>query len=218
MKLPTSRNFGWTLKTLTTAHTEFNTLPSGRIELIIHHEKINGITVEMLQWWFQNFPYLMVIKNGQKYTSYDLWHPFDHIAVSVNQEKSIVEPGDTITINECFQRNSENYLNEKATIFYFQKDGFGMQGKLFGKTIMQLLHKFEQVEGGVLYKSRMILGLENGLLKFIVNKLIVPKKFGPSKANAWLLHNVEEVGCFENFLSDLYVRRNQGNQINLDIS
>ena len=217
MELPVVRNFGWTLKTLSSAHTEINNLPSGQIEFIIHHEKINGITIEMLQWWFQKFPYLTVIKSGQKYTSYDLWHPFDHIAVTVDQEKSIVEQGDTININECFQRNSVNYLNEKAIIFYFQKDGFGMQRKLFGKTIMQLLHKFEQVDGGVLYKSRMILGLENGFLKFIVNKYIIPKKFGQLKANAWLRHNVEEVGCFENFLSDLYVRRNQGNQIDLDV-
>lgn len=216
MNLPTSRNFGWTLKTLSSAQTEINTLPSGQVELLINHQTIMGINTDMLLWWFEHFPFLEIIKDGVKYSAYDLWHPFDHIAVFGNKEKGKVEQGDELTINECFQRNPKYYLKEKAIVFYFREDGFGLQGEKFGMPIMQLVHKFKNIEDGVSYKSRMILGVDSGFLKFFINKIIIPRKFGKQKANAWLRHNVEEVGCFENFLAEIYAKRNAENIINLD--
>lgn len=37
------------------------------------------------------------------------------------------------------------------------------------------------------------------------------------KAQVWLKHNIEEVGCFENFLPQLYTNRNQGDVIKFEI-
>lgn len=217
MKLPDKRDFGWTLKSIHSAHTEINNLPNGQVELIIHHEKIKGITIEMLQWWFERFPYLTIFKGGQKFTAYDLWHPLDHVGVYADPKNEILKQGDHVTICECFQRDLKFYGKGKALIYYFRKDGFGLQVLKSGIKIMQLLHKFEPVEGGVSYKSRMLVGLEKGLFKNFVNKVIIPNNFGPEKANAWLQHNVEEVGCFENFLEDIYSKRAQGKSINLDL-
>jgi hypothetical protein len=107
-------------------------------------------------------------------------------------------------------------LNAKTKIFYFSRDGFGINSHVFGLPIFSLLHNFQNTTDGVQYNSRMLLGLNKGILRTIINNLIVPKKFGKDRARAWLKHNIEEVGCFENFLSDIYARRDQGRHINLD--
>lgn len=216
MKLPQIREFGWKLKPLETAHTEVNTLPTGQTELIIKHDVIRGITVEMLWWWFECFANLKVTIQGNEYPAYHLWHPYDHIAVHADSHDQALRQGDHLMINECFQRNRDYYMKENAFVYYLQKDGIGLRGTKFGKTLMQLNHGFKQVSDGVQYDSRMVLGVDTGMLRLIANNVIIPRLFGQQKAKAWLRHNVEEVGCFENFLAQLYEKRGQGAHIILD--
>ena len=210
MELPEKRNFGWDLKPFDSAHTEVNILPSGQTELIIDHSFIKGIRADMLVWWFQHFPYLTVTKGGRKYTAYDLWHPYDHVHVGAKKDKRKIEEGDYFIIQECFGRNTAYCVDEKATIFYLKEDGIGFRAYKFGLQTLQLLHKFKDVEGGVHYRSRMVLGVEKGILKSYINNKVIPKKFGPEKAKAWLKHNIEEVGCFEHFLKGIYEKRTDG--------
>ena len=115
-----------------------------------------------------------------------------------------------------FQRDPKNVVNEKALISTLDNSSMGLQAHVLGQTLLDLRHSFENVDGGVHYYSRMVLGLEKGLLKPIINGLAVPRRFSEAKAAAWLTHNVEEVGCFENFLPQLYARRQQGKLVNLD--
>ncbi len=60
------------------------------------------------------------------------------------------------------------------------------------------------VEGGVQYRSCALVGAASGPLRPLINSLVVPRLFSDEKARAWLRHNVEEVGCFEQFLPDIY--------------
>lgn len=92
----------------------------------------------------------------------------------------------------------------------------GLIATKFGHTTMDLRHKFHDVPEGVIYHSRMVLGAKAGLMKPFINGFVMPRLFNTEKANAWLKHNVEEVGCFEHFLCDLYARRDQGMMISLD--
>jgi hypothetical protein len=56
----------------------------------------------------------------------------------------------------------------------------------------------------VRYRSRALVGAE-GMLGPFVN-VLVRRLFSDDTAQAWVRHNVEEVGCFENFLPALWER------------
>ena len=44
------------MKDVGTAETEFSTLATGQRQLTIRHEVIEGVSPEMILWWFHNFP------------------------------------------------------------------------------------------------------------------------------------------------------------------
>ncbi len=216
MNLPAERQFGWTLKPVITGGTQMIKLDNGQVVLIIEHEVIKGVTRDMLVWWFQHFTSITVQFQGKKYPAYHLWHTRDHIEVSSTSKDGINKVGDTLHIRECFQRNPEYCLKVKGKIWYFKKDGFGLRSYKGGLKVMELLHRFTDTPDGVQYDSKMVFGLEKGLLRSLVNNVLIPKRFGEDKMTAWFQHNIEEVGCFENFLPQLYERRSQGMHINVD--
>jgi hypothetical protein len=47
-------------------------------------------------------------------------------------------------------------------------------------------------------------GVGNGPLRTLINRQIVARKFSAELATAWIRHNVEEVGCFVEFLPELF--------------
>lgn len=215
--LPEKREFGWVLKKQSTARTSTTKLPTGQTELKIKHEVIKGVTKEMILWWFKNFQFLNVEVNGKIYPAYHLWHPYDHVNAELTSktDDTYAQEGDRLKITEAFGRDLNYLLRENPVIWYFKEDAFGLEGQLAGRTMMKLLHRFRDVEGGLEYKSRMVIGMEKGILKNYVNNVVIPKKFSEEKADKWLKHNVEEVGCFENFLPELYAKKSQGNLIKL---
>jgi hypothetical protein len=107
-------------------------------------------------------------------------------------------------------------LKERARVFYFKSDGFGLSVKKGGLELGRLLHRFKDTDRGVEYNSRLVAGLEKGLPRKLINSVLLPKMMGEVKLKAWFQHNIEEVGCFENFLPGLYERRTQGKTIHLD--
>lgn len=218
MQLPPKRVFGWTSKPLNSAKTTVTNLPTDQIELTIAHDTIKGVTTEMLMWWFSTFTELKVKISGGTYPAYHVWHPFDHIeAAAIKTEADRpMKQGDKIWIHEAFQRDGRFEVDETAVVSTLDAGGMGLTAYKLGQTLLDLQHRFQDVEGGVDYRSRMVLGMESGLLKPLINNIVLPKRFSREKADAWLLHNVEEVGYFEYFLADLYDRRDQGGIISLD--
>ena len=67
-----------------------------------------------------------------------------------------------------------------------------------------LEHQFIPVSNGTRYESRLLIGVDSTIGKFFVNPVIRPLFIGYEMAQAWLKHNVEEVGNFEFFLPELY--------------
>ena len=55
--------------------------------------------------------------------------------------------------------------------------------------------------------STKVGGKKDGCFKWLVNNVILPKKFGHKMMVTWFKHNVEEVGSFEQFLPTLYANR-----------
>ena len=202
--LPPPRDFGWTLRSVEDAETAIGTLADGRMELTIRHEVLTGIEVDMLVWWFQHVDGATVYQ-GAEYPLYFLWHPRDHISVSLGRnEAGRVAPGQTIHICEAFARDPRFLIDQAVTIHQWDAQGVGFHVDMFGRQVMSLEHHFEPAPGGVQYKSCMRLGMEGAAWMKTFNRWVLPRKFPLEKAQAWLRHNVEEVGCFVDFLPTVY--------------
>ena len=209
MQMPEPRDFGWNPKPLESADTFVESLPNGQMVLTIDHDRIAGVTTEMLVWWFQTFASLEVEAKGRRMPAYFVWHPRDHIGVEHRggAPGGPLRPGEHLRIHEAFDRRAEFELDAVAEVTQLDATGIGLRVSLLGRPLMDLVHRFQDVEGGVLYRSRMVLGHDGGLLRYVVNRLILPRRFNREKAEAWLRHNVEEVGFFERFLPELYAKR-----------
>jgi hypothetical protein len=66
-------------------------------------------------------------------------------------------------------------------------------------------YTFQSAPGGTFYENCLIVGTRNRLLG-LANPLLARFAFDAAHGKAWLRHNVEEVGMFENFLPALYRR------------
>ena len=131
MNLPDKREFGWALKPLESAKTNFRKLQTGQLELTIEHDIIRNVSKDMIMWWFENFINLKVTLMNKEYPAYHIWHPFDHIAVAKvsGSKDGKVQEGDFVKIHEAFQRKPDFEINDGAKVFYFRKDGFGLESK-----------------------------------------------------------------------------------------
>ena len=56
----------------------------------------------------------------------------------------------------------------------------------------------------------MRIGARKGLVMKPLSRWIRRREFSAAKADAWLLHNVEEVGNLPHFLPELYASRQGG--------
>jgi hypothetical protein len=65
----------------------------------------------------------------------------------------------------------------------------------------RMSYRFSRVDGGTLYENELVVGARGrlGAVNFIS-----PVLFPEAKGQAWIVHNVEEVGSFEQFLPTLY--------------
>ncbi len=159
-----------------------------------------------------------VEKDGQRYPAYHVWHPYDHVAAQAPKGNADgpMQSGDRIHIHGVFQRDSRYEVNETSVVSTLDANGMGLTVTKFGRPPMDLQHRFEDVKGGGEYRSRMVLGCETGLLKPVINSLVLPRHFSETKAKAWLTHTMEEVGCFEHFLALLCDQRDAGSMARLD--
>ncbi len=205
--LPAPRELGWTLKPMESARTSMDRLPDGHLELRIEHSVVRGITTEMLAWWFQMFDGETSYRS-QRIAAYLLWHPLDHVSLSVTRDRAgRVAPSQRIHIREVFGRDPRFAVDQVVTIHRWDTGGIGFHLDHLGHRVFSLDHTFEDLGSGVRYRSHARIGAARGPLRPLLNRLFVPRLFGEEKARAWLRHNVEEVGCFEEFLPEIYAQR-----------
>ncbi|MTI16364.1 hypothetical protein E1162_03810 [Rhodobacteraceae bacterium RKSG542] len=217
MKMPEPSELGWTCKPLESANVTSRTLSTGVLEVVIEHELIKGVTPAMLYWWFQNFPSLMINLNGQIIPAYVLWHPRDHVAVELEKlsDKHTLSAGDILTVHDKFQAGSTFAIDQKAHISRLDENGIGLKTTVMGLNFLELTHSYKLSAGGTLCRSHLTIGAMTGPLKSMLNRAMAPKKFEGDKAVAWLKHNIEEIGFFENFLPQLYENRSKKEPIEL---
>ena len=193
------------MKNGSTAETEFSTLPSGQRQLTIRHEVIEGVTPEMIVWWFQNFPTRTIRVAGEDVPWYRLWHPRDHIVVVIRERGDPDVPGISegaqIVIHERIGGKYDPFNGHVAAL---DSEGILLLASVGGATIGNLRHTFTPVEGGTLYESKLVLGLDEPVVRVLANALIRNFVMTDAQANGWFTLNVEEVGNFQFFLPNLY--------------
>lgn len=195
----------WTMKSVHSAQTTFNTLPYGSFELLIEHELIRNVTPDMLLWWFQHIGDTMQ-HEGKMYPRYLVWHPIDHIHWELIKSApgGGAGVGAHFRIVEAFGGNMGYLVDSTEEVIKLDTEGITLVVRFLGKEVYRLAHQFIAVEGGTLYRSRMQVGRESVIGQWLINPIMHRFVFTKAMGHAWLKHNVEEVGNFEFFLPELY--------------
>ncbi|MEO1217919.1 MAG: hypothetical protein AAFY45_30605 [Bacteroidota bacterium] len=231
LNMPKERKFDWELKQESSVLWKQVKNKSGQLCVVLNHPLLRGVTSEMIAWWFQHFTNLgitLVDVEGYENTkvpAYWLWHPSDHIEAQLKGnlgENNSPKPGAKIQIKETMQYKKYGFkypVDNALTIFYCENDGWGM-GKIvpFLGRMLSLRISFKDVYEnekiiGVGYHYEVVAGTnkQNFIAKFINKKLV--GRFTAEFWEAWITHNVIEVGTFENFLPVLFSQRGDLNNL-----
>ena len=203
--LPAERDFGWKMKPLESARTNFAIDHGGVFRLTIEHDTIFGVTPKMLLWWFKNIGGEMTYK-GRIYQKYLVWHPKDHIYWSCTNKSANKEigKGSHFRIVEAFDRNIDFLVDSVEQLEKLDETGIRLVRKIGSTEVFSLQHDFIQSGSNTVYKSKMTVGTSGKVFGKIFNSYIRPLFFTREMGAAWLKHNIEEVGNFEFFLPELY--------------
>lgn len=202
--LPSPLDVDWRRKALNSASTSVSHDDAGRLVLTIDHNIVAGVTPEMLDWWFRHIGGSMTWK-GTVRSRYRVWHPEDHIDRQlVRGTTGAVGVGSRFRIVEAFGRRPEFYVDTVDTVEKLDVTGIRLVQRRFGQVVFSLEHTFQAVDGGTRYRSRMVVGASSGIIRVVFNRFLRPRLFPDAMGEAWLLHNVEEVGNFESFLPTVY--------------
>ena len=212
MQLPEPREFGWALKNFDNAHSTVTHLPDGRTLFEVDHPPVRDVTAEMLSWWYGTYADLTLEIDGDSYPAFLVSHPLDHISLS--SEKAVkdgpLKAGDFLNIQEAYQRNPKYALDERLEVVALDAQRFALKATRRGVTVADLEFRFEDGPDGAKFTNHLTVGVERGWLKSLVNRVMIPWIYYEDKNYAWVLHTVEEVGNFENFLPEIFARRDQG--------
>jgi hypothetical protein len=212
VQLPEPREFGWALKNFDNAHSTVTHLPDGRTLFEVDHPPVRDVTAEMLSWWYGTYADLTLEIDGDSYPAFLVSHPLDHISLS--SEKAVkdgpLKAGDFLHIQEAYQRNPKYALDERLEVVALEAQRFALKATRRGVTVADLEFRFEDGPDGAKFTNHLTVGVERGWLKSLVNRVMIPWIYYEDKNYAWVLHTVEEVGNFENFLPEIFARRDQG--------
>lgn len=204
-KILPKREFGWQMKPLDSANTNFVIDKNEVFRLTIEHDIVRGVTPDMLYWWFCNIGGSMVYQ-GNTYPKYLVWHPIDHIhwALAKPGPSGNASQGASFRIVEAFGADMNCLVDSVEYVEKLDQTGIRLVRKIGGIEIFSLQHDFEKVENGTRYISNMVVGTSKPIVKTLFNRIVRPFIFTEKMGRAWLKHNIEEVGNFEYFLPEHY--------------
>lgn len=231
LQMPPARDFGWSLKPVSSSHFEIHQKDNGQFCVVLNHALLRGVSAEMIHWWFLNFTRLRVRLTdvpgyeGQQVPGYWLWHPVDHLSAELSGALGpggVAQTGCSIHIREAMQYDRYGWkypVDSKLKVLYVGSDGWAM-GKvlpLFGPVMMLRIHFKDVLEDGqhvgVHYHYEVVIGAtgNNPVARFINRR--ITGEYGPEFFAAWQRHNVIEVGTFENFLPALFAQNLTGSPL-----
>jgi len=197
----------WTMKPLASAETSVERLADGRLRFSIRHDVLRGVTPAMLVWWFNNIEGDMDL-GGRRVPRYRVWHPRDHVLleyVGKARDGRNFGPGARVHIVEFLGGRLEYKVDIVSTVEFLDETGLAHSDRIMGIEVARLDYHFTPVASGTLYRNSLTVGSPGPpAARFLVNRFVRPRLFPDEMGEAWLRHNVEEVGNFEYFLPVLY--------------
>jgi DAPG hydrolase PhiG domain len=205
LDLPPPRPVLWPLRPIESAQVADEVLGDGRRRITIRHAVLEGVTPEMLAWWYGHVDGLMVYA-GATLPRYLVWHPLDHISYEVLRPglDGMVGIGSRIRVREAFQRDPRNLLDVTIDVERIDPDAAVVRRMVAGRPILRLVNAFEAVDRGTRYVSRMEIGTDMPVGRLGMNAIVRGRILPGRKGQAWARHHVEEIGNLEHFLPALF--------------
>jgi hypothetical protein len=179
-------------------------LPHHRLRITIDHEPLRGVTPEMLLWWFrhigEDMDYL-----GSIVPRYRAWHPLDHVHWELAREApgGGVGEGARFRIVEALGRDERFYIDMVDRVEKLDSTGIRLVLRIAGAQFFQLEHTWSRAENATHYISVMDIG-GRSTLAGPINRYARRRVFRRGMPEAWVKHNVEEVGILEEILPSLF--------------
>ncbi len=195
------------MKATSSATTSISELPDGRVQIRVEHDLLRGVTPEMLMWFYENLPAASVDLGGQRYPLYRIWHPRDHVAVTVvepaSSESLGLSKGATIRVQEFV---GDDVLDMTATMHRRDEGGTRLVRSLGPVEFMSLEHSFRESEGGVRVVSTGVIGSTVPIVGPLLN-LVARRMTSKEQMQRLFRHMIEEFGNLEFFLPALWSQR-----------
>ena len=181
-------------------------LPHHRLRITIDHEPLRHVTPEMLLWWFRHIGDEMEYL-GTVVPRYRAWHPLDHIRWELAREApgGGVDEGARFRIVEALGRDERFYIDTVDRVEKLDATGIRLVLRIAGAQFFQLEHTWSRAEDATHYTSVMDVGC-GSVLAAPINRYARRNVFRPGMPEAWVKHNVEEVGILETILPPLFNR------------
>ena len=190
------------LRPIDTASVQFTDCAHGRRRVTIDHRPLAGVTPAMLLDWFTHLDGTMRY-GGQVVDRYLAWHPTDHIRWELWRAAPGGGAGEgaRFHIVEAFGGNPRFRVDVVDRGEKLDVTGIRLVQRLVGVPIFALEHTWSAGVEGTHYVSVMDIGARSAAMA-PVNALL-RRRFRPAMVEAWVRHNIEEVGQLEYLLPQL---------------
>jgi len=202
-ELAKPRDFGWPLTSLRDDMYRVQIRPGGKLEIVLQHDLLPGITPSMLAWWYQQLPLRTYTAGATTHSYYHLFHPSEHGVIKVLEQgdKPGISKGALITRRERF---GDYYSEGQARVISLDSQGMVVSPEIAGLHFGRIEHRFTATPNGTRYSVHAVLGSDLPLLGPLVNLYIRTRLFPEPVLKEWMRHQVEEVGSLPYFLPGLY--------------
>lgn len=200
LPIPPPRRIVHPLRNVASATTTMTALPNNRRRVTIDHEPLRGVTPAMLRWWFEHIGG-SVEHDGQVIDRYLAWHPVDHIHWELARPSRTggAQEGARFRIVEAFDARPEFYVDTTERVEKLDETGIRLVRRLAGVKVLELSHTWSRCAGHTHYVSVLEIGAVSRAFA-PVNRYLTRRRFPADMTEAWVRHNIEEVGLLEHIL------------------
>jgi hypothetical protein len=190
------------LRPVETATVRFTAAPHHRRRVTIDHRPLADVTPGMLLDWFTHLGGTMRY-GGVVIDRYLAWHPIDHIRWELARPapRGGAAEGARFRIVEAFGGRPEFKVDVVDRVEKLDETGIRLVQRVAGVVVFQLEHTWSAGSDGVHYVSVLDIGARSPLFT-PVNRLLC-RRFPDEMVQAWVKHNIEEVGQLEYLLPQL---------------
>ncbi|NEK60033.1 hypothetical protein GCU56_19440 [Geodermatophilus sabuli] len=185
-----------------TARVSHRRFPHGRRRVTIDHEPLAGVTPSELMDWFGSIGQTMEY-GGEVVPRYLAWHPLDHVRWELARPApgGGAAEGARFRIVEQFAGRPDHRIDVVDRVEKLDETGIRLVQRVAGIVVLQLEHTWSAGRDRTHYVSVLDLGARSPWLSG-VNRLL-QRRFPDPMVDAWITHNIEEVGLLEHLIPRL---------------